>query len=95
MAMLVRMEGYVLICLPFVETKELKRRVRDCIQPGRNLGHVDRTKDGEGLVRQEESSGKGKEEVKEEGIREGTAEGTAEGKVEAGGYVCEDCELQA
>ena len=26
----------------FPETKELKRRVRDVIQPGRNLGHVDR-----------------------------------------------------
>ncbi|KAF2972788.1 hypothetical protein GQX73_g824 [Xylaria multiplex] len=26
----------------FPETKELKRRVRDAIQPGRNLGHVDR-----------------------------------------------------
>jgi len=25
----------------FPETKELKRRVRDVIQPGRNLGHVD------------------------------------------------------
>ncbi|KAK3322259.1 Rdx family-domain-containing protein [Apodospora peruviana] len=26
----------------FPETKELKRRVRDVIQPGRDLGHVDR-----------------------------------------------------
>ncbi|KAJ4366019.1 hypothetical protein N0V85_009224, partial [Neurospora sp. IMI 360204] len=26
----------------FPETKELKRRVRDMIQPERNLGHVDR-----------------------------------------------------
>lgn len=26
----------------FPETKELKRRVRDIIEPGRNLGHVDR-----------------------------------------------------
>lgn len=29
----------------FPETKELKRRVRDCVDPGRDLGHVDRTKD--------------------------------------------------
>lgn len=98
MAMLVRMEACVLICLPFVETKELKRRVRDCIQPGRDLGHVDRTKDGEGLVRQEESSGKGKEEVKAEGRTEATGqgrrEGTGEGTAEAGGGVCEDCELR-
>ncbi|KKA28153.1 hypothetical protein TD95_000968 [Thielaviopsis punctulata] len=28
----------------FPETKELKRRVRDVIQPGRHLGHVDRGK---------------------------------------------------
>lgn len=26
----------------FPETKELKRRVRDVIEPDRNLGHVDR-----------------------------------------------------
>ncbi|EGR50885.1 uncharacterized protein TRIREDRAFT_43076, partial [Trichoderma reesei QM6a] len=26
----------------FPETKDLKRRVRDVIEPGRNLGHVDR-----------------------------------------------------
>lgn len=26
----------------FPETKELKRRVRDAIEPGRNLGHVDK-----------------------------------------------------
>ncbi|OIW33458.1 hypothetical protein CONLIGDRAFT_547162, partial [Coniochaeta ligniaria NRRL 30616] len=26
----------------FPETKELKRRVRDVIEPGRNLGHVDK-----------------------------------------------------
>lgn len=34
----------------FPETKELKRRVRDVVEPGRNLGHVDRgaTKSGGG-----------------------------------------------
>ena len=26
----------------FPETKELKRRVRDVVEPGRDLGHVDR-----------------------------------------------------
>jgi hypothetical protein len=31
----------------FPETKELKRRVRDVIEPGRNLGHVDRDHDKE------------------------------------------------
>lgn len=29
------------IIIPNPETKELKRRVRDIIEPGRNLGHVD------------------------------------------------------
>ncbi|KAI9771856.1 MAG: hypothetical protein M1840_001626 [Geoglossum simile] len=29
----------------FPETKELKKRVRDCVEPGRDLGHVDRKKD--------------------------------------------------
>lgn len=47
----------------FPETKELKRRVRDVIQPGRDLGHVDRDYysgrgkkegDGEGGVKKEE-----------------------------------------
>ncbi|KAH0538775.1 hypothetical protein FGG08_004663 [Glutinoglossum americanum] len=29
----------------FPETKELKKRVRDCVEPGRDLGHVDRKKE--------------------------------------------------
>ncbi|KAJ4292298.1 hypothetical protein N0V88_005930 [Collariella sp. IMI 366227] len=35
----------------FPETKELKRRVRDVVQPGRDLGHVDRdySKVGKGV----------------------------------------------
>lgn len=32
----------------FPETKELKRRVRDIIEPERDLGHVDRHKGPEG-----------------------------------------------
>src|SRR5271163_3489496 len=30
----------------FPETKELKRRVRDVVEPGRGLGHVDRHSGG-------------------------------------------------
>jgi predicted Rdx family selenoprotein len=29
----------------FPEIKELKKRVRDCVEPGRDLGHVDRKKE--------------------------------------------------
>lgn len=32
----------------FPEAKELKRRVRDHIQPGRDLGHIDRSGDRSG-----------------------------------------------
>lgn len=73
-----------------VETKELKRRVRDFIQPGRDLGHVDRKKDGDGLVKQEKSSGEGMGE----GKGEGKGERKGQGRKDAGEVVCEDCELQ-
>lgn len=52
----------------FPETKVLKRAVRDCIEPGRDLGHVDRHGKGSKAV-----GGGGKEEEdkkKEEGGRE-------------------------
>lgn len=38
----------------FPEVKELKRRVRDVIQPGRDLGHVDRTKPSAGAGESQE-----------------------------------------
>jgi len=37
----------------FPETKELKRRVRDIIEPGRDLGHIDGKKGKEGLPAKE------------------------------------------
>ncbi|KAK3692559.1 Rdx family-domain-containing protein [Podospora appendiculata] len=40
----------------FPETKELKRRVRDVIQPGRDLGHVDRDYSGSGKGKADASS---------------------------------------
>lgn len=39
----------------FPETKELKRRVRDVVEPGRDLGHVDRGKEKE---KKEDKTGK-------------------------------------
>jgi hypothetical protein len=40
----------------FPETKELKRRVRDVIEPGRDLGHVDRQHGGDrGKHKQEDA----------------------------------------
>lgn len=66
----------------FPETKELKGRVRDAIEPGRGLGHTDRAlkkaKDPE-----RSATGQGRD-----------AEGNAEGKTgdsKGQGETCEDC----
>ncbi|KAK4668706.1 uncharacterized protein QC764_709760 [Podospora pseudoanserina] len=71
----------------FPETKELKRRVRDVIDPRRGLGHVDRDyskpKSGEGEDKREEGVEKGKEEKK---VEEEGKVCTIEGKEN-----CEDC----
>lgn len=80
----------------FPETKELKRRVRDVVQPGRSLGHVDRTYPraeagaeggatggtgtGTGVV--EGKGGKGGEEGKE------GSEDKVDGKKPSEGEVC-------
>ncbi|GAB1320649.1 hypothetical protein MFIFM68171_10859 [Madurella fahalii] len=73
----------------FPETKELKRRVRDVIQPGRDLGHVDR------------DYGKGKGKGEGEEVRKGEGEGKAGEKggeeggkmcTVGGGGKCEDCD---
>ncbi|KAK3333978.1 seleno protein domain protein [Cercophora scortea] len=80
----------------FPETKELKRRVRDVIQPGRDLGHVDR----------DYSSGKGKADAASPAtVPAPVHAGVAEKKDEPTGAVaaacvvktgtherCEDCE---
>ncbi|KAI0187774.1 seleno protein domain protein, partial [Xylaria flabelliformis] len=41
----------------FPETKELKRRVRDVIEPDRNLGHVDRDYPKQRQLQKDESTG--------------------------------------
>ncbi|KAG6291474.1 hypothetical protein E4U09_003931 [Claviceps aff. purpurea] len=60
----------------FPEVKDLKRRVRDVVEPGRNLGHVDRDVSGTGSSVKEKESGEGAAVVE--------GGGKAEGK-------CEDC----
>ncbi|CAI6088906.1 hypothetical protein V2G26_013655 [Clonostachys chloroleuca] len=61
----------------FPETKELKRRIRDVVEPGRDLGHVDRHGASKAAATKssEEKGAKGKGE-----------EGAGEGKA------CEDCQ---
>lgn len=53
----------------FPETKELKRRVRDVIEPGRDLGHVDRDY-GQVKAAGAKASGEGE-------VGKGTGEGLA------------------
>jgi predicted Rdx family selenoprotein len=78
----------------FPETKELKRRVRDVIQPGRDLGHVDRDYGGKKV--REVMQGEGEGDRKENGKKEvggGEGEEVKGGKVcEVEGDKCEDCE---
>ena len=60
------------------ETKELKKRVRDIIEPGRDLGHVDGKKSAAPSAKAisgEENRGISMEEV----------------NMNLGGNVCEDC----
>lgn len=80
----------------FPETKELKGRVRDAVEPGRGLGHTDRAlKKAKGDGREQLQAGeeashgvKGKEQVADDGTkrdveREGVAkEVNAEGGVD-------------
>ncbi|KAK4157996.1 Rdx family-domain-containing protein [Chaetomidium leptoderma] len=87
----------------FPETKELKRRVRDVIQPGRDLGHVDREYPGRSGGQEaaaaasggeEKMKGEGEEvssEVKGEEAEKG-GEGGKVCDVGEGGGKCEDCE---
>ena len=64
----------------FPETKELKRRVRDVIEPGRDLGHVDRDHAKEKEAKKEASNAAGQEES-EQTKRDG----------QKGEEKCEDC----
>ena len=79
----------------FPETKELKRRVRDCIDPERDLGHVD----GKKVVKEVEAAGEGRKcGGKKEGADGGRKCGVKKvegetGEKEAGKVEeCEDCQ---
>ena len=62
----------------FAETKELKKRVRDVIEPGRDLGHVDGKKSAAASAKA--VSGQGNSGIS-----------TEEVKRNLDGSVCEDC----
>ncbi|OAA78309.1 selenoprotein domain protein [Akanthomyces lecanii RCEF 1005] len=64
----------------FPETKELKRRVRDVIEPGRGLGHVDKDY-AKGAAAAASTVAEKKEEEKRE----------EEKRTDAAGKECEDC----
>ncbi|RYO75707.1 hypothetical protein DL762_009897 [Monosporascus cannonballus] len=75
----------------FPETKELKRRVRDAIEPGRSLGHVDRDhrRGGAEARPNEGADGGGKEAAR----KPTEAVATQACPPKAGGEACEDCQL--
>ncbi|KAK7417488.1 hypothetical protein QQZ08_011605 [Neonectria magnoliae] len=76
----------------FPETKELKRRVRDVVEPGRDLGHVDRHHGVPPEKADDRGSGKagelgGKDAVADADAAAGADAAAEEGKKEK----CEDC----
>ncbi|RYP77997.1 hypothetical protein DL771_000856 [Monosporascus sp. 5C6A] len=74
----------------FPETKELKRRVRDAIEPGRNLGHVDRDYRGGGAeAKPDGGTGGGEEAARKPTEAVATTQACPP---EAGGGACEDCQ---
>ena len=62
----------------FAETKELKKRVRDIVEPGRDLGHVDGKMSTAGSVKV--VSGQGNRGISIEGL-----------KTNPDGSLCENC----
>ncbi|RYO74431.1 hypothetical protein DL764_010834 [Monosporascus ibericus] len=78
----------------FPETKELKRRVRDAIEPGRNLGHVDRDhRRADGAeAKPDKGNAGGDGGGKEAAQRPAEAVATQACPPKAGGEVCEDCQ---
>ncbi|KAL7901006.1 Rdx family domain-containing protein [Trichoderma sp. SZMC 28014] len=71
----------------FPETKELKRRVRDVIEPGRDLGHVDRDHRRPTTISAETNKAVLEGEAKTEQVVKKKQEEAASGA----GVVCEDC----
>ncbi|KAK3079616.1 hypothetical protein LTS18_004405 [Coniosporium uncinatum] len=79
----------------FPETKVLKQRVRDCLEPGRDLGHSDRGgKKKKKEEEEKEAVGEGEGERKEGGEEKGkggAGEEVKDVKRNPDGTVCEDC----
>lgn len=84
----------------FPETKELKNRVRNIIEPDRDLGHIDRSlKKGQGQAQQADTgsmqSEKGKVTEANPAVHslgKGEGEGQAKEQVNSGiNTKCEDC----
>ncbi|KAH7272780.1 Rdx family-domain-containing protein [Fusarium solani] len=64
----------------FPETKELKRRVRDVVEPGRDLGHVD----GKHTKKTEENKAAQPQQAEEKAVQGEASQG--------GDKKCEDCQ---
>lgn len=75
----------------FPETKELKRRVRDVIQPGRDLGHVDRDY-GKGKKGEDKGVHGGEGDDAKKGGKEGDGGDKGMACDVAAAGKCEDCE---
>ncbi|KIW47634.1 uncharacterized protein PV06_00313 [Exophiala oligosperma] len=74
----------------FPETKELKSRVRNIIQPGRDLGHIDRSLNKAKTTPQQQASQA--EETVRDGSSNGSNQETGGGEGEAKSKIeCEDC----
>lgn len=73
----------------FPETKELKNRVRNVIEPERDLGHIDRSlKKGQGEKQEREKTEIGAQEKDPTSL---AAKKTSAGPVSDQGQVCKDC----
>jgi Rdx family len=72
----------------FPETKELKRRIRDLVEPGRGLGHVDREYPKVGGGEEEGKMKRGEEGKGDSGVG-GVVEGSA--GTPPDGERCNDC----
>ncbi|KAL7920492.1 Rdx family domain-containing protein [Trichoderma austrokoningii] len=77
----------------FPETKELKRRVRDVIEPGRDLGHVDRDhrRPGAAAAAATADTEPIKTAVVEANAKREEVEKKQEPAASGAGAVCEDC----
>ncbi|KAL7789903.1 Rdx family domain-containing protein [Trichoderma ceciliae] len=79
----------------FPETKELKRRVRDVIDPARDLGHVDRdyrpAAAAASAVPNTEAEAAGDAKQEDDGKEQEQEEKQAQDPSASGAVVCEDC----